>query len=303
MILTKQQWVGVGILLTLIALVEVFVHVVPQPERETDSRKDSLLLSVADTLSKPRKYYRYQRDTISIHLQTFDPNTADSMTLLHLGLQPWQVKNMLKYRAKGGCYRKAEDMKRLYGMTDSLYAVLLPYISIDSSRFITPKDTARQQSKRYITHKKDTVLELNAADTTSLQYIVGIGRATACAIVRYREALGGYVHVEQLREIPRYLTYVDWQISWDTIFPHLTVCTDSVQPIPVNCVSVNTLMRHPYIRFEQAKAIYEYRRNHFEVRHIDELRAIPALPDSLLTKLTPYLSFAPCDWNRQNSPQ
>ena len=42
----------------------------------------------------------------------FDPNTADSTQLLRLGLQPWQVRNIYKYRAAGGIYRTKEDRSR-----------------------------------------------------------------------------------------------------------------------------------------------------------------------------------------------
>ena len=36
----------------------------------------------------------------------FDPNTADSTMLLRLGLSPWQVRNIYKYRARGGRYHR-----------------------------------------------------------------------------------------------------------------------------------------------------------------------------------------------------
>ena len=49
----------------------------------------------------------------------FDPNKADSLTLLYNGLKPWQIKNLMKYRAKGGRFRNPEDFCRLYGLTDS----------------------------------------------------------------------------------------------------------------------------------------------------------------------------------------
>lgn len=60
----------------------------------------------------------------------FDPNTADSTQLLRLGLQPWQVRNIYRYRAKGGVYRKKEDFARLYGLTVKDYRRLEPYIRI-----------------------------------------------------------------------------------------------------------------------------------------------------------------------------
>ena len=47
----------------------------------------------------------------------FDPNTADSTALLRLGLSPWQVRNIYKYRARGGRYHRPEDFSKLYGLT------------------------------------------------------------------------------------------------------------------------------------------------------------------------------------------
>ena len=47
----------------------------------------------------------------------FDPNTADSTQLLRLGLQPWQVRNIYKYRAHGGVYQCKEDFAYVYGLT------------------------------------------------------------------------------------------------------------------------------------------------------------------------------------------
>ncbi len=60
----------------------------------------------------------------------FDPNTADSATLLRLGLTPWQVRNIYKYRVGGGRYHRPEDFSRLYGLTKEDYDRLSPYIRI-----------------------------------------------------------------------------------------------------------------------------------------------------------------------------
>ena len=67
-----------------------------------------------------------------IALSPFDPNTADSTQLLRLGLQPWQVRNIYKYRAAGGIYRTKTDFARLYGLTVKQYRELEPYIRISA---------------------------------------------------------------------------------------------------------------------------------------------------------------------------
>ena len=71
-------------------------------------------------------------DGLAARLFAFDPNTADSSTLLRLGLKPWQVRSIYKYRAHGGHFRKPQDFARLYGLTLAQYRRLEPYISIKS---------------------------------------------------------------------------------------------------------------------------------------------------------------------------
>ncbi len=270
---------GAVVLLAMIASIEVFIHCLPKPDiSEAEHPQDSI------TSTKPIKH---KRDTVVIRLRHFNPNTADSTTLLELGLKPWQVRNMLKYRAKKGVYRKKEDLKRLYGMTDSIYNTLEPYIDIPPADSIR-KDTLQTDSiiKQYISRKKDTIIELNSADTALLQVIRGIGKYTAVKIVRYRNQLGGYYSTEQLREIEQ-----TEKIEWDSVIPHFILNTDSVKRIRVNYASIDALQRHPYISFTQAKALYTQRRRQIRLTSIGELKSLP-FTDSEIEKIEPYLDFS-----------
>ena len=290
-ILSRRQAIGAVVLLVLVVSVEVFIHLVPQrPKTEQQTEE---MVQIADSLAQKR--YRYTYDTIRICLRPFDPNTADSTTLLQLGLKRWQVRNLLKYRSAGGTYRQSSDLRRLYGMTDSMYLALEPYICIDTLRFAR-RDTLRRDTipLRYTSLKKDTIIELNSADTTDLQYIRGIGSAIAKQIIRYREQLGGYYSAEQIREIERLQEYdrdTLMYFTFDSILPHLTACADSIQPIPVNHSSIQRLQRHPYLRFEQAKALYTLRRNRFRLHSLDELRPLAEFTEQDLDRLKWYLSF------------
>lgn len=133
--------------------------------------------------------------------------------------------------------------------------------------------------------KKDTILDLNHCDTAELQLIRGIGRYTAVQIVRYRERLGGYYSPEQLKD------EVFGKLSLDTLLPHFTADTTAIQQMPVNRCSVDRLQRHPYLRYEQAKAIYTLRRNKVRLKSMDELRKLPELSEEELQRIAPYLNF------------
>lgn len=54
-------------------------------------------------------------------LTVFDPNTADSMTFLSLGLPSWMAKNILRYRSKRGRFHRPEDFRKIYGLTEEQY--------------------------------------------------------------------------------------------------------------------------------------------------------------------------------------
>ena len=295
-LLTGEQWLGLLVLGVIIAATLVGMKYLQPADEPTILVEDSIKTDFKDYQVKQDSLYKakwkktYKRDTIAIRMQMFDPNTVDSMTLLHLGFKPWQAKNMLKYRAKGGKYRKKEDLKKLYGMTDSMYLALTPYIYIKDSIVV---DSARIDSvhmdslPKWKSPKKDTILNLRTADTTELKLIRGIGSYRAKMIVRYREQLGGYARVEQIMEARG----MDKVIA-DSILPHFYIDSVVVNKIPINHIRPEVLQRHPYLNFEQAKAIYEYRRKHIRIKSAEELKKIKGLSPTDIEKILIYLDFS-----------
>ena len=296
-LLTAEQWLGLLILAVLIVGGMVATKYLQPMAEPIILVEDSVKTNFEDYQAKQDSIYKakwkktYKRDTIEIRMQMFDPNTVDSVTLLHLGFKPWQAKNMLKYRAKGGRYRQKEDMKKLYGMTDSMYIALEPYICIQQDSIAVDSaqvDTIRLDSlPKWRSIKKDTILNLRTADTTELKLIRGIGSYRAKMIVRYREQLGGYARVEQILEARGMDTVVA-----DSILPHFYIDSVVLNKMPVNKIRPEVLHRHPYLSFEQAKAIYEYRRRHIRIKSAEELKKIKGLSPTDIEKISIYLDFS-----------
>ena len=148
--------------------------------------------------------YKKQEENPPVILASFNPNTADSITFRRLGLPAWMAKNILHYRAKGGKFRKPEDFKKVYGMTEEQYSALLPYIHIppeDTVHHIPQLYIAQNVPMENIKYEPGTILDLNRADTTELKKIPGIGSGIARLIVGYRQRLGGFYQIEQLKDI------------------------------------------------------------------------------------------------------
>lgn len=287
-----------AIVLLMVAAVEVTVHYVRQwieaqsepeliewqPEREEAFEQYMDSLSEAEYTARKATYAK-QHPKPAIRLQPFDPNTADSVLLVEVGLRPWMAKNLIRYRETGKVFRQPEDLRRLYGMNDTLYATLAPYIQIDS---VYRTGAVQRQADTVQTAykiKKDTLLELNTADTAELQLLRGVGRYTAMLIVRYRQALGGYYAVSQLyeiKELPKERV--------DSISAHLFADTSLITLIDVNRATVKQLQRHPYISYRQAEQLYDLRRRRLQLRSMDELTGIFSADER--QRLTPYLRFS-----------
>ncbi|MBR6141906.1 MAG: helix-hairpin-helix domain-containing protein [Bacteroidaceae bacterium] len=237
----------------------------------------------------------------------FDPNTADSTALLRLGLSPRQVRSIYRYRAKHGRYHTPEDFTRLPGLTNEQWERLKPYIRIakefqyveqpppsnfpvkgedkereDTLHKVSPTRGDLEGSERAVKLTSGQTIDINTADTTLLKMIPGIASKRAARIVAYRKALGGFVAVEQAMEAIE---------MPDSVLKYMTVSAVPVTKINVNKLSVQQLMKHPYLNFYQAKAIFEYRRNKGDLHSIDELSRLEGFRPTDIDKLRPYMVF------------
>ncbi|MBQ7648391.1 MAG: helix-hairpin-helix domain-containing protein [Paludibacteraceae bacterium] len=302
--MSKQQWIGLVIVLLMVTAVETCVYLTrkwqaahPAPELfALQPEREQAFLSYLDSLDESeraarRAQYASRYPQPVIRLQPFDPNTADSTLLVTVGFKPWMSSNLIRYRNAGKVFRRPEDLQRLYGMTDSLYSTLLPFIQIDTAALagsfgigsiISDTDTVITAYTPRI--KRDTILDLNTADTTEFMLLRGVGRFTAMQIIRYRQALGGYYSTSQLYEISEIAND-----RIDSLLPHLYADTSLITPIDVNRASVKQLYRHPYISYKQAEQLYDLRRRKLRLHSPDELSAVFS-PDER-QRLLPYLRF------------
>ena len=279
------------ILTLLVVIVSVFTMIFLTGGDSTESttqQKDS-------SQSRTNKNYIYDSYTPKkVERFTFDPNTADSTQLLRLGLQDWQVRNIYKYRAAGGIYRKPLDFAKLYGLTVKQYRELEPYIRISSdyqpaSTLVNEKESyTRKETKDSVTYQRPSKIKetehivLNTADTTSLMTIPGIGPYYARKIIQYGNRLGGYVSVDQLDEIDDFPTEAK---------KYLVINNPTPKKLNINQLSLNELKRHPYINFYQAKAITDYRRLHGAIKSLNDLRLLKDFTPEVIKRLTPYVTY------------
>ena len=130
-------------------------------------------------------------------------------------------------------------------------------------------------------------VDLNAADTLTLQLLHGIGPTFARRIVRYRERLGGFVDREQLLEVygmtPELVAHIAGSLTLDSTH---------VRRMKINVLPLKELLRHPYMDYYLARDVVKLRRQGMTLRDAEMLRTLPTCSDSVLQRLLPYLDFS-----------
>ena len=252
---------------------------------ETDKVEADFFQRMVEHREKKAVIKKTETPSRKVVLAPFDPNLADSIELLDLGLSPYVARNVLRYREKGGRFRTPESFARIYGLTEEQFETLRPYIRISESfRQKTDTSTYVRRDTFAVVYKypKGTLVDVGVADTTELKKIPGIGSGISKAIVGYRNRLGGFYSLEQLREV-RFVTpeMMEW-FKLDSI---------SIRPLPVNRAGLDRLRNHPYLNFYQAKVILEHRKKHGEIKSLSQLSLYEEFTEKDLKRLSAYFSF------------
>lgn len=77
----------------------------------------------------------------------------------------------------------------------------------------------------------------------------------------------------------------------DSVLKHFVLDTTDVKQLNINSIGVRQLSKHPYLRFEEAKAIYEFRRKKIRLDSLGQLNELECLSDEAIKRIAPYLNF------------
>ncbi|MCY7352880.1 MAG: helix-hairpin-helix domain-containing protein [Cytophagaceae bacterium] len=279
----------------------------PDTTKADQQKLDSLVagLQIRQKEARPNRYARRGADRDSepeadappARLFAFDPNQISAQQWQQLGLPRWLGERIVKYRTKGGQFRKKEDLKKIYDFPAETYERLEPYIQLPGTttsvgKFNESDVTAPTielpkpaPSEPKFAAKVPFTFDLNAGDTTEFKRIYGIGSKLSVRIIKYRESLGGFYAENQIRDV--------WGLDSsvvDELFKHATLRSPQVRKLNVNAASLEQL-KHPYLKPYVAKAIIAYRQQHGPYGSATELSNVKVLDGKTLEKLTPYLEF------------
>ena len=189
--------------------------------------------------------------------------------------------------------REPEGLEEFEQEASLLLAALAEADSLRQTR----KDSSGQKSSGYPNRANSTVqrntraniaqpIDINRADSADLLPLPGIGPVFAGRIIKYRNLLGGFANVEQLEEV--YGMSIE---TLDLIKDGVVIDTSAIHKIQLNSATFRELLRHPYLEYEDVKAIVNYRDFKDTIQSFKELQSNYILSDSLLRQVLPYLDL------------
>lgn len=215
-------------------------------------------------------------------LFNFDPNTLSADGWKKLGLRDKTIATIINFRNKGGKFREAADIKKIWGLFPDEAERLLPYVHIAA----LPTPTYEEKQTTYNAPKyisTPVTVEINGADSSGFIALPGIGSKLSQRIINFRNRLGGFYNVEQVKE-----TFGLADSTFQKIKP-LLVIEGEVKKINLNTATLDELKMHPYIRYHLANALVQYRLQHGNYSSVEDIRKIMILTEEIYFKLKPYL--------------
>jgi competence protein ComEA len=220
--------------------------------------------------------------------EKFDPNELSDQGWKELGLSEKQIGSLRKFQSKGGKFKSKEDIKKMYMISDKLYAKIENWMTFPAveNKPNFERDSSHTNYKNFASKPLPSGrLDLNTADTIALSTLPGIGPFLARKIVQWRDKLGGFISENQLYDV--------WKMTpekVDAIKPYVSLDQNNIHRLNINLAEYDQLRKHPYLTSNQASAIVAYRRVHGNYLSIEDLKKVIPIDAETMTKIRPYVS-------------
>lgn len=214
----------------------------------------------------------------------FDPNNLSAEGWEKLGLREKNISTIQNYLSKGGKFRQPEDLKKIWGLPEALVMRLIPYIKI--AHKIDTNSYAGNKYEYKSTKNLPAIqfIDINQADSVQWMALPGIGSKLSGRILNFREKLGGFYNIEQVKE-----TFGLPDSVFEKIRPKLLLNNKEIKQLNINLATLDELKQHPYIRYQLANLIIQYRNQHGRFSAVADLKKIMVLKEEVYNKMAPYL--------------
>lgn len=284
---TNQQRLGIFLLLGIIVIVQILYFFInssiPEKSSSPEEKQWLSLQSEIDSL-KAEKYKAVGK------VYTFNPNFISDYKGYKLGMSVQEIDRLLVFRKENKYVNSAREFQEVTKISDSLLNAISPLFKFPDwiqNKKTFKTDRVEYVRKEYPKKEKIVISDINEATQEDLMKIFGIGEALSLRILKQKEVLGGFISMEQMKDV--------WGLSPEVLFELNThfkiIKVPNFKKILVNDASLKELAQFPYFRYALAKQIITYRSMNGNFKNIEDLAKIKDFPVEKAKIISLYLEF------------
>jgi competence ComEA-like helix-hairpin-helix protein len=219
----------------------------------------------------------------------FNPNFISDYKGYKLGMSVLEIDRLLAFRKENKFVNSAKEFQNVTKVSDSLLNAIAPYFKFPDWVNRNKETKGVKYASNYTFFKKEKIIliDINQASKEDLIKINGIGEAISIRILTQKEKLGGFVSMEQLKEV--------WGLSPEVILnlnTHFVLSKPTIlHKININNASLKELSQFFYFKYDLAKQIVKYRSMYGDFKNIEDLIKINGFPVEKANYIALYLDF------------
>lgn len=219
----------------------------------------------------------------------FNPNFISDYKGYKLGMSVAEIDRLLAFRKENKYVNSPKEFQSVTKVSDSLLNAISPYFKFpdwvnNKKEF---KDYKKYPNTAFAKKEKIVIIDINQASKEDLIKIYGIGEAISLRILKFKESLGGFVSMDQMKDV--------WGLSSEVIEnlnSHFKVLVlPNVKKVDINNASIKELSQFPYFNYQLAKQIVTFRSMNGDIKNIEDLTKIKGLSIDKANIIALYLDF------------
>jgi DNA uptake protein ComE-like DNA-binding protein len=281
----KEQRIGFVVLVSAIIIFQLFYFFVDFSIDEEVSNKEEHWVSLQKEVDSLKTVVKDS----SYRMYPFNPNFITDYKAYKLGMKSEEIDRLLVFRKTNRYVNSAKEFQDVTKISDAQLAKMSPFFKFpewikNKKEFASYKKT---NFKKWEEKPKMVILDINEATKEDLIKVYGIGEALSERILKQKEALGGFVSMEQMQDIWGLSPVVVEELNKKFKIQNI----QTINKIDINNLSLKELLKFPYFRYSLAKEIITYRSMNGGIKNSEDLIKIKGFPVDKVKIIAVYLEF------------
>ena len=282
---SSEQRLGVFVLFAIIISVQLAYFFTDFSSVSNDSPEKEKWLSLQSQIDSIKE----EKLDYVPKIYPFNPNFISDYKGYKLGMSVSEIDRLLAFRKQNKYVNSPEEFQAVTKVSDSLLNAISPYFKFpdwvkNKKEF---KEYKKYPNSAFVKKEKIVIIDINQATQEDLIKIYGIGEAISLRILKMKESLGGFVSMEQMKDV--------WGLSPEVIEnlnSHFKVSAlPDVKKVDINNASIKELSQFPYFNYQIARQIVTFRSMNGDFKNVDDLTKIKGLSIEKANIIALYLDF------------